>query len=70
MSRVAEQQDELTYRIYITDTLRLQGEGKYISSRYIDWIEPKKKEPEKSADDVAIDIIGKLHLKVGEIDDR
>ena len=70
MSRVAEQQDDLAYRIYISDMLRLQGEGKYLTARYIDIIRPKeikKKEPEKTADEIAIDIISKLHLKVGEI---
>lgn len=50
--------------------LKLQGEGKYLTARYIDIIRPKeekkKKEPEKTADDIAIDIIRRMHLKVGE----
>lgn len=49
--------------------LKLQGEGKYLTARYIDIIRPKKetkKEPKKTADEIAIEIISKLHLKVGE----
>lgn len=62
--------EEKQYRTYLTDTLRLIGEnvaalshGSYIANR---WIDTKKKEQneEKSADEIAADIIRRAGLKL------
>ena len=47
--------DTKMYRIYVCDSLRLKGEGKYISTRYSDMINPKaidRRSPEEIADEV------------------
>lgn len=47
-----EQKTEI-YRIYIAESLRLQGEGKVIGVKYFDLIHPKKyKDPVAIIDDV------------------
>lgn len=59
------------YREYVTESLRLQGEGKILASRWIDAVS-KKAEDSRSADEIAIDVITKagLTMKGGEEDGR
>lgn len=59
---------EKTYRVYITDTLRIISEntakyagGGYIEKRYIDIIDPKP-EDKRSGSEIAADVIQKAGL--------
>lgn len=61
---------ERAYRNYVTDTLKLINDnltksfgGKVLKNRYADLVATKK-EPEKSGDDIARDIIKRAGLKV------
>ena len=65
MARLQNNAEELAYRIYISDSLHAQGEGMYMAKRYIDIIKPEKHVAERSADDIAEDIIMRMGLKVG-----
>lgn len=40
-SRYIEWHREEAYRNYVCDSLRLQGEHKYIANRYSDFVNPK-----------------------------
>ena len=55
--------NELEYRRYVCDSFHLQGENKYITTRYDDIIEVKPKDTRKPVD-VARDIIEKAGLTV------
>lgn len=66
-----EEQREKTYRAYITDVLRLAceniatlGKGSYIVSRWVDLTEEKKPD-NRSADEIAADVILKAGLSFG-----
>lgn len=51
------------YRIYVTHSLQLNPQGKYITKRYDELIK-QSNEPEKSGDEIAIDIITRAGLKL------
>lgn len=71
ISAFSERQQEKSFRIYVTDTLsyiakntaKQVKEGVYVGKRWIDIIEPKK-EDDRSGDEVAMEIIEKLGLRV------
>jgi len=63
-AKCAEYRQELTYRIYITDCLYYQGENKRLTSRFYDLAFPKK-EDKRTGDQIALDVITRLNLKVG-----
>lgn len=56
--------EEMAYRIYISDSLQAQGEGKYITKRYYEIIRPTEQVDEKSADEIAVNIIKGMGLKI------
>lgn len=72
-SIIKEKVTELTYRRYVTDSMRLQGEGKYISSRWFDSVEPPKpvKEDNRPAEIIVSEIWkrAKIKRKGGENDE-
>ena len=51
-----------SYRIYVTDSLQLSAEGKYISKRWWSMVDPHKKEMD--ADRVISDIVNRAGLEV------
>lgn len=57
-----EYQENLAYRIYITDSLQLYSQNKYFTKRYIDLIHPHANEWD--ANEVAFDIIKRAGLKM------
>lgn len=70
-SVISEKEKELSYRVYVTDTLRLHGEGKYITNRWADKLEPRKIQ---KADDRPPEVIvaeiwarAKIKKKGGEV---
>lgn len=52
------------YRIYVTDSLNLQGQNKYLSMRYYDMINPKPND-ERTGDEIALEVIKKAGIKMG-----
>lgn len=59
----------MAYRSYVTDSLKLNAEGKYLVDRYIDIIRPQKGSKQEkvkmTADEIALSIISRAGLKVG-----
>lgn len=51
------------YRIYMSDSLYLQGEGKRYQDRYIDIIKPKKVD-NRSAEEIVDDVLSKAGITI------
>lgn len=64
-ARVDEYQREEAYRIYISKSLQLIPQSKYIPKDYRDLINPPKVD-KMSGDDIVIDIMKKAGLKFEE----
>lgn len=62
-AKYADYQREAAYRIYVTDSLYLQGQGKAFSRRYSDLIKPAAIDT-RTGDEIAEDIIKKLGITV------
>ena len=60
-----EYQELLTYRIYITESIRLKAENKCITAKYTDLINWNR-EPEKSAEEVKRNILEEFRRLGGE----
>ena len=63
-ARLDEYLRDKTYRIYITRSLQLIPQSKYITANYTDLIEPKE-EDTRTGDEIALDIINRAGLIVG-----
>lgn len=63
-ARYEEYQRTMAYRIFVTDSLQLAPQNKYRTQRFCDMIYPKK-EDTRTGDEVALDVIMRLGLKVG-----
>ena len=57
----------MAYRAYVTESLRLQGENKYIQRSWLDIIDHRPMDT-RSGDEIALDVIERtgLHYKGGE----
>lgn len=51
---------ELSYRVYVTDSLRLAPQMMYLTGRWIDTIYGKGRD-DRSADEIVDDVIGRLN---------
>lgn len=74
VARYNEKQRDMAYRIYLTDSLKyiaentarsVSSDGKYLTVRYIDIIEPKPQD-NRSGDEIAIDVITRAGLSFAE----
>lgn len=67
LAKIAEDEERMTYRAYVTETLRLRGENKYISRSWLDIIDPKPVD-NRSGDEIALSVVKNagLHYKGGE----
>lgn len=63
-AKVAEDDERMAYRAYVTESLRLQGENKYIQRSWLDIINPKPTD-NRSAGEIADDFIRRHELRVG-----
>lgn len=64
-AKIAEDDERHSYRAYIAETLRLQGEGKYLQKRWLDIVgEQQPAAPERSGDEIALDVIRRAGLKI------
>lgn len=61
MARYKMEQRELAYRIFVTDSLQLAPQNKYIVTRYEDSIKTKKKD-NRTGDEIAADVIKRAGL--------
>jgi len=61
-AKVAEDEEQFAYRLYVTETLRLQGEGQYIAKSWLDLISPKPTDT-RNAVEIAEDFVQKHGLK-------
>ena len=63
--------EEKVFRGYICDLVMLMAEGKIaqVQYRYADLIEKPKEETEKTADEIALEVITRAGLK-GKINER
>lgn len=67
MARYKQIQRDLTYRIYISDSLQNIPQNKFLTTRYYDLIyNTSQKTDNRTGDEIAADIINRLGLKVGE----
>ena len=56
---------ELTYRIYITNSLYYMAENKQIAQKYYDIINPRP-EDHRTGDEIALDVMKRAGLSFGE----
>ena len=63
MANVKERLSNMGYRIYITDSLQLSAQDKYLTVRYADLIKPKKVD-QRTGDEIAAQVIKELGLRV------
>ena len=64
-ARIDKYNRDETYRIFITESLRLAPQGKYITKGYSDMFE-KRQFDARSGDEIALDVITNAGLKFGE----
>lgn len=62
-SKYQKMMKEETYRIYMSDSLFYLGQDKRLTVRYQDIADKQKKET-RNGDEIALDIIKRLDLKV------
>lgn len=63
LSKYKQHNEAKAYRIYVTDMMYYQAEGKRIAKRYADILMPVKEDP-KSADEIIAEVIRKAGLTV------
>lgn len=49
-------EEEFSYRAYVSETLRLQGENKYPTARWVELIEPRLAD-NRTGDEIALEVI-------------
>lgn len=64
-ARFEQRQDDLAYRIYVTDSLQNIPQGKYYTGRYADRL-IRKPIDNRTADEIAEDIIRAAGLRFEE----
>lgn len=62
-ARAKEKADTLAYRVYMSETLRLSAQNKYITATYLDFINNKVENDTRSGDEIAADVINRLGLR-------
>lgn len=63
-AKIDDYQIDLAYRIYVSDSLFYMADNKRLTSRYYDLIHTQKET--LSGDEIALDVIKRLGLKVKE----
>lgn len=59
MARLKRYEQDLAYRVYMSDSFYLYSENKRPSQRFIDYLHPLPQDT-RSGDEIALDIIEKL----------
>lgn len=63
ISKINENEREMAYRIYMTDTLFYYSDNKRLTQRFYDILHPPAVD-NRTADEIAIDVIEGMKLKV------
>lgn len=63
VARYNQEQRETAYRIFVTESLALIPQNKYLQNKYIDMIQIKHTD-NRSGDEIARDVINRIGLKV------
>ena len=66
INRFREDEEERTFKVYITESIRLRNENKCITARYTDLIDFDNFRNEKSAEEVKHDILEEFRRLGGE----
>lgn len=64
-ARIDDFNREEAYRFYVTKSLQLMPQNKYITASYQDVLKPKKIDT-RSGDEIAADIMERAGLKFGD----
>lgn len=64
-ARIDDFNREEAYRFYVTKSLQLMPQNKYITASYQDVLKPKKVD-NRTGDEIAMDVMAKAGLKFGE----
>lgn len=56
--------EDAGYRIYVTDSLNLTPQNKYLTVRYADLIKPRGKVDTRTGDEIAAQVINDLGLRI------
>ena len=57
MTRYSKEYRDVAYKTYVTDSLQLNVQNKYLTSRYYDIINTNKVIDNRSADEIVLDVI-------------
>ena len=57
MTRYSKEYRDVAYKTYVTDSLQLNVQNKYLTSRYYDIINTNKAIDNRSADEIVLDVI-------------
>lgn len=66
IARLEDETREMAYRIYVTKSLQLAPQGKALTINYTDILKPAPEEEQKTGEEIAIDIIKRAGLIIGE----
>ena len=62
ISKYKKEQEEMAYRIYMTDSLYYRAQNQYMNVRYYDLL--NRKIDNRSGDEIATDVIHKIGLRL------
>ena len=57
MTRYSKEYRDVVYKMYVTDSLQLNPQNKYLTAKYSDLIDTDKVVDTRSADEIALDVI-------------
>ena len=66
-AKAEEDEERLSYRVYMSESLRLQGEGKHLTRSWMDIIRPEQ-EDTRDAGEIAEDFMRRAGLRYEEGD--
>lgn len=61
LAKCQQDDEEFSFRVYMTEIVRLRGENKTLRKRWLDIIDPKPVD-NRSGDEIAMDVIKKTGL--------
>lgn len=60
-AKCAQDDESLSYRVYVTEALRMQGQNKYPARSWLDIINPKPRD-ERSGDEIVMDLFHRMQI--------
>ena len=57
ITRYSKEYRDVVYKMYVTDSLQLNPQNKYLTAKYSDLIDTDKVVDTRSADEIALDVI-------------